>query len=284
MPFWRKLKRTQGGQSTKAMPDAIAALAKELRVKPRVVIAALQKLGSRQDVIGPATADEVRASILGIVRCPQCSVEVQTTGGYALEWFRLHVAAAYIACSDCGKQIPHHEFAQHIRLRCPIGGLRASGDDQGISVSECLRAEKPIQVPRPQAAVPQPQVASDLLAAPGPAQRYAPAIPVERLHFRLLPPGTWSMQDVIDHYRRQSSRLPADSYDASRLWQIEMLGPPKCYVGDETWSGYVLFDFENSTSLLEKPFYGNATYVLAGDWRKMVRKTKAGGFPGFVLR
>ncbi len=81
---------------------------------------------------------------------------------------------------------------------------------------------------------------------------------------------------MIDHYRRQSSRLPADSYDASRLWQIEMLGPPKCYVGDETWSGYVLFDFENSTSLLEKPFYGNATYVLAGDWRKMVRKTKAG--------
>jgi hypothetical protein len=46
-------------------------------------------------------------------------------------------------------------------------------------------------------------------------------------------------------------------------------------VGEELWFGYVLFGFENSTSLLEHPFYGNAVYVLSGAWTEMVHRTKA---------
>jgi hypothetical protein len=109
-------------------------------------------------------------------------------------------------------------------------------------------------------------------------QRFITTIPIERLPFRLLPPGTWSMQDVIDHYRRCSAQLPADlkdRYDESRLKLIELLRPLKCYVGTRMWSGYVLFEFEHNTSLLEHPYRGNAIYVLSGNWKEMVHRTKA---------
>lgn len=106
-------------------------------------------------------------------------------------------------------------------------------------------------------------------------QSKADEVPVERFSFELLPPGSWGIEDVIAHYRREAHRLPTDLADRGRLEALKSLRPAKCYVGKELWSGYVVFEFSGSSRVvLEKPFKGNATYVLWGDWRRMVGHTK----------
>jgi hypothetical protein len=104
-------------------------------------------------------------------------------------------------------------------------------------------------------------------------------VPVERFSFKLLPPGTWDIDDVIKHYHREADRFPADlagrKIDEGRLRAMRSLNPCKCYVGTESWLGYVVFEFLwSSRVVLECPFEGNAIYVLWGDWKRMVTHTK----------
>ena len=50
----------------------------------------------------------------------------------------------------------------------------------------------------------------------------------------------------------------------------------KCYIGNELWDGYVVFEFGGTKKVvLECPVEGNATYVLSGDWKRMVGHSKA---------
>jgi hypothetical protein len=105
-------------------------------------------------------------------------------------------------------------------------------------------------------------------------------IPVERFLFRLLPPGTWSIEDVIAHYRQEAECHPGSAwvqeFDESRLLAIRSLKPAKCYVGEEQWRGYVVFEFGGSDRVaLECPRKGNATYILWGDWKRMVAYPKS---------
>ena len=54
-----------------------------------------------------------------------------------------------------------------------------------------------------------------------------------------------------------------------------MLAPLPCYIGNESWDGYVVFEFRDSNSVvLECPFEGNATYILPADWKIMAGHTK----------
>jgi hypothetical protein len=105
-------------------------------------------------------------------------------------------------------------------------------------------------------------------------------VPTHRLPFVLLPPGTWDIRQVVEHYRKMSHRFPAGlngrEIDRSRLEKIESLSPTRCYIGKESWLGYVVFEFMNSNRVvLECPIEGNATYILSGDWKAMVNHTKA---------
>ncbi len=102
---------------------------------------------------------------------------------------------------------------------------------------------------------------------------------MHRLSFTLLPPGEWDIRHVIEHYRKESHSFPSSlvgsKLNNSRLVSIASLRPLKCYIGEESWSGYVVFEFEASHRVvLECPFEGNATYVLSGDWKMMVRHSK----------
>jgi hypothetical protein len=104
-------------------------------------------------------------------------------------------------------------------------------------------------------------------------------VPVHRLSFTLLPPGEWDIRHVIEHYRNESHSFPRGllgrQIDNSRLVKIASLRPVRCYIGKESWSGYVVFEFSTSKCVvLECPFEGNATYVLSGDWKTMVRHSK----------
>jgi hypothetical protein len=104
-------------------------------------------------------------------------------------------------------------------------------------------------------------------------------VPVERFSFKVLPPGTWDMEDVIKHYHQEAHRFPADlagrNIDEGRLRAMRSLNPCKCYVGTDSWLGYVVFEFLwSGRVVLECPFEGNAIYVLWGDWKRMVTHTK----------
>lgn len=108
---------------------------------------------------------------------------------------------------------------------------------------------------------------------------FAPLLVVHRLPFVLLPPGTWDIQQVIDHYRKISHNLSAGlkrrKVDWSRLEGIKSLHPLRCHIGEESWLGYVIFGFaETDHVVLECPIEGNAAYILPGNWEEMVGQTK----------
>ena len=103
--------------------------------------------------------------------------------------------------------------------------------------------------------------------------------PAKRLPFLLLPPGD-SLTDAIEKYKKLT---PLDQCcaleeleDIDRLKQIDSLGPvTQRYVGKKAWRGCWVFEFQNSDKVvLECPRTENATYVLSGEWTKMVRQTK----------
>ncbi|MCU1300680.1 MAG: putative phage protein [Candidatus Sulfotelmatobacter sp.] len=111
-------------------------------------------------------------------------------------------------------------------------------------------------------------------------QNISIGVATQRLPFTLLPKSTWDIQDVIEHYRALSKKLPAGLHgsriDWSRLEKIKMLSPAKCYIGKDSWLGYVVFEFAGTERVvLECPIEGNATYLISGDWKAMIVRTKA---------
>jgi hypothetical protein len=54
------------------------------------------------------------------------------------------------------------------------------------------------------------------------------------------------------------------------------LKPELTHMGKKGWLGYAVYEFSYSNQVvLESPIENNATYVLSGDWKKMVSLTKA---------
>lgn len=119
-----------------------------------------------------------------------------------------------------------------------------------------------------------------------------PKLPVVQLAFKLLPPGSWQISDVLNYYRAQTGgkhRLfGGRTIEPERLEALMKLRPIKCYTGERRWRGYVIFEFAGSNRVvLECPIAPNATYVLSGDWERMVRETKATllrEYPMYVTR
>lgn len=102
-------------------------------------------------------------------------------------------------------------------------------------------------------------------------------IPV-RVHYVdwiLLPAGTWHIQDLIEHFKHFQSRFPQKRVEPDRLEVISRLHPADCYVGQAGWYGYVAFTFPYSyDTVLECPIYGNATYVIHGNWKEMSKLSR----------
>lgn len=90
---------------------------------------------------------------------------------------------------------------------------------------------------------------------------------------------SWSIDDVIAYYRREAAYFPTGlagrAIEWHRLTKIKTLKPKECYIGTDSWLGYVVFTFSDTRKVvLECPIEGNATYVLSGDWQSMLRETK----------
>lgn len=107
----------------------------------------------------------------------------------------------------------------------------------------------------------------------------SPGIPVERFPFRIFPPGTWKIEDVIAHYRREAKRNPGGwcerELEEWRLVEMNSMRPSKYYEGEKQWNDYVAFEFARSPRVvLECPRKGNATYILWDDWKNMITHSK----------
>jgi hypothetical protein len=104
-----------------------------------------------------------------------------------------------------------------------------------------------------------------------------PNVSGSQFPFVLLPPGHWEFQTVFDHYRKKSSSASFDQeLDWKRIEQIKLLKPILRHVGVKAWLGYAVYEFPYSNRIvLETPIKGNATYVLSGDWQKMIYRSKA---------
>ncbi len=98
-----------------------------------------------------------------------------------------------------------------------------------------------------------------------------------RLPFRLLPPGAWGIDQILEYYRTEEQGwLAGRAVDEERLRRIERLNPHQRSVGTTGYQGYVLFEFSwSSAVVLECPVEGNATYILWDDWRGMLQSTKS---------
>lgn len=98
-----------------------------------------------------------------------------------------------------------------------------------------------------------------------------------RLPFVLLPAGR--LRDAVEQFRNLShthhQSLIDAAFDWERLEKVESFRPTARYVGLKLWKGYVAFQFQASNPVvLECPRTGNATYVIKGDWKKLVPATK----------
>lgn len=102
----------------------------------------------------------------------------------------------------------------------------------------------------------------------------------KKFPFVLLRPSEGTLRASIEKYRRllRANRhsFVDESYDYKRLNQVQSLGSIEHHMGVKSWRGYVAFEFPHSSKVvLECPLTGNATYVLSGEWRKMISCTKA---------
>lgn len=96
-----------------------------------------------------------------------------------------------------------------------------------------------------------------------------------RFPFVLLPPGEWKYKDL---WRGQSNTryVGGMAIEWERLDKIASLKPVLTHFGTKAWLGYAAYEFRHSSKVvLECPIAGNATYVLSGEWKRMIKYSKA---------
>lgn len=103
-------------------------------------------------------------------------------------------------------------------------------------------------------------------------------IPVISLNWRVLPPGEmqWSklephLKGILDIQRKGTRPIVEH-----RLKELNRYEPTFVAVGQGGFTGYIIFGFPSANMyVLECARYGNATYVLEGNWRELSRLTKS---------
>ena len=102
--------------------------------------------------------------------------------------------------------------------------------------------------------------------------------PVILLNWNVLPPGEMPWSTLEPHLKRvlsiqKKGKRPVVEH---RLKEINRYEPTFVAVGHGGFTGYVIFGFPSANMyVLECARYGNATYVLEGDWKELSRLTKA---------
>lgn len=100
-------------------------------------------------------------------------------------------------------------------------------------------------------------------------------IPIHKVPWSILPPGEYPFDRILRHF----AELAGESnlkIDEGRLRLIYSLNPTAIYIGTtDEFRRYVIFYFEaEQKAILECPVFGNAIYVIDGDWKELSMLTK----------
>lgn len=97
----------------------------------------------------------------------------------------------------------------------------------------------------------------------------------DHIHWRTLPPGESSVDDVRRLYDGLQRRGGLDGFDEDRLKKAYELVPDQCHVGIDGFDGYIVFTFAYTPkALMECPIIGNAIFVIGSDWKRWSRMSK----------
>lgn len=99
-------------------------------------------------------------------------------------------------------------------------------------------------------------------------------ITVKKLPWKFFPEGQWTVEQIVKEFEKFISH--DEVVDESRIWKIyDNLNPTECYVSQEGFNRYIAFCFEWANKVvLECPIYGNAIYVIKGDWKEITKLHK----------
>ncbi len=180
-------------------------------------------------------------------------------------------------CKACGARMRETKFAGHQR-RCPRRARKQPSSPRPERSSQRVARRlsgSTIQAQETAAsrAIPIPQGSGVAMTSS------LPTTTLQNFPFELLPPGTWEIGHVLAYYQRFANRLRCHTgekrFQYERLLALNSLKPEHCLIGRCGWNGYVVFEFSWSKRVvLECLFEGNATYILAADWRELVGHTK----------
>jgi hypothetical protein len=98
------------------------------------------------------------------------------------------------------------------------------------------------------------------------------SLTVHKLPWKLLPAGIDILKQITGHFRKFCIRNPNCVIDDERISFAIQLEPISAFVGMDEFDGYVAFTYsETDKVLLENPVYGNAAYILGGNWKELSR-------------
>lgn len=94
-----------------------------------------------------------------------------------------------------------------------------------------------------------------------------------RIGWEILPPG--SREEALERLfqGRQPSQVERDVADA-RLQFFDSLTPRRTIIGTSGFRRYLGALLESDLVVFENPTYGNAIYVMYGDWEELSQKTR----------
>jgi len=102
--------------------------------------------------------------------------------------------------------------------------------------------------------------------------------PIKSLNWKILPKGEHPFAELEGHLKQALNRVKQGnrSFVDHRLDRLNSYKPEFTAIGQGGFTGYVVFGYpKKSIYVLESILYGNATYVLGSDWKKISKLTKA---------
>ncbi len=98
----------------------------------------------------------------------------------------------------------------------------------------------------------------------------------ESLRWKILPAGPVQTDLINRHLNASQKRFPKRQFDDTRIKKVLTLKPSQAYVGTDEFDGYMVFLFQGCRfAVLECPWFGNALYMLNGDWNALSKLSKS---------
>ena len=140
-----------------------------------------------------------------------------------------------VVCGNCGATVGEHKIRHHRARKCPNRKVRKTLTADSPS-PRSLATVSPLRT-----ATHPPQEPESLIAAE------LAGLQTGTLDFELLPPGSWTAQDLIDYFEKNADlwrvRFQGRPFDPDRLKQICSLDPFRCWKGKKGFFGYIVFEF-----------------------------------------